>query len=814
MSLTSKIAGLAIVLVVATTVIFGLVVQRAAENAITAREGDRLIFGVSEVAQRLHEEIETAIHDEEVVVTTATIKGLVRSIENGGTDPVGNIPTAVWKRRLTDYFAAMLAAKESYISIDLIGVADDGREILHVARTASGRIHIVPGHSQQWGQTEIFQDAIKQPVGTPYISEISPSDESGLGTSPIIQIATAVTGPKGEKFGILKITIDCTRLIARLKSFNDPVSKLYMTTLDGRYILNPGAKTSDGDGAKPSLRIQDDLPWLAPAFESGAAAQGKASPSPAGARSPQAGEVASKATAPAASVFPESKSYKGKDHVARTLCVSAGSGAFKRTWVILGVINTHSLIDSALGFQHYLAAIVLALIVFSVLAASFLARRIMRPISRLTEAARRMAEGRLDTAVRVERSDDETVAELANAFIVMQNAVKNRERHLNDARARIEAIVNSATSAIILVDEHGTIIRANLATQTLFGYAPAALKGKKLSMLAHDSYVDSLFGGEGETIGKPREILAQREDGKTFPAEISVSNVRTSGRGHSFVVMLTDLSERKRYENIENQLKLERIKGEFVSTVSHELRTPLTSITGSLALLKSDRLGAMPPNAKPLVNIAYSNSERLMRLINDILDMEKIKSGKLSFVFEELDVAMLLYEAARANAAYAEQLDVKLRVARIPQGILIMGDPDRMAQALANLISNAAKFSPKGGTVTLSANRKNGWVRICVADKGEGIPESFRDRIFSRFAQADSTDARQKGGSGLGLSITKAIAEAHSGKVGFTTAIGKGTTFFIDLPIISSAAQSDEAERNEGSAPMQAQAQPSCGSSR
>jgi signal transduction histidine kinase len=137
-----------------------------------------------------------------------------------------------------------------------------------------------------------------------------------------------------------------------------------------------------------------------------------------------------------------------------------------------------------------------------------------------------------------------------------------------------------------------------------------------------------------------------------------------------------------------------------------------------------------------------------------------------------------------------------------------------MAQALANLISNAAKFSPKGGTVTLSANRKNGWVRICVADKGEGIPESFRDRIFSRFAQADSTDARQKGGSGLGLSITKAIAEAHSGKVGFTTAIGKGTTFFIDLPIISSAAQSDEAERNEGSAPMQAQAQPSCGSSR
>ena len=814
MSLTSKIAGLAIILVVATTVIFGLVVQRAAETAITAREGDRLIYGVSEVAQRLHEEIETAIHDEEVAVSTATVKGLVRSIDNGGTDPVGSIPMAVWKRRLADYFAAMLAARKSYLSIDLIGVADDGREVLHVARTASGRIHIVPGHARQWGQTAIFQEAIKQPVGTPYISEISPSDESGLGTSPIIQIATAVPGPKGEKFGILKITLDCTRLIARLKSFNDSVSKLYMTTLDGRYILNPDAETPDAGGPGPSRRIQDDLPWLAPAFESGAAAQGKALPSPTEARSSQAGKVASKATTPAVSVFPESKSYKDKDHVARTLCVSAGSGAFKRTWVILGVINTHSLIDTALGFEHYLAVIVLVLIVFSVLAASFLARRIMRPISRLTQAARRMAEGRLDTAVRVEKGDDETVAELANAFIVMQDAVKNRERRLNDARARIEAIVNSATSAIILVDEHGTIIRANLATQNLFGYPPTALKHKKLSVLAHDSYVDSLFDGEGETIGKPREILAQRQDGKTFPAEVSVSNVRTSGKGHLFVVMLTDLSERKRYEDIENQLKLERIKGEFVSTVSHELRTPLTSITGSLALLRSDRLGAMPANAKPLVNIAYSNSERLMRLINDILDMEKIKSGTLSFAFEELDVAMLLYEAARANAAYAEQLDVKLRVTRMPQGILIMGDPDRMAQALANLISTAAKYSPKGGTVTLSADRKNGWVRICVADKGEGIPESFRDRIFSRFAQADSTDARQKGGSGLGLSITKAIAEAHSGKVGFTTAIGKGTTFFIDLPVVSSAAQSDEMKREEGPAPPQAHAQPSCGNSR
>ncbi len=459
------------------------------------------------------------------------------------------------------------------------------------------------------------------------------------------------------------------------------------------------------------------------------------------------------------------------------------------------MIDTHVLINTILGFQRYVAAIVIGLAVLSLLVASLLARRITRPISRLTEAAKRVAEDRLDARVRIEKGDDETVTELASAFITMQDAVKTREQRLHEARARIEAIVDSASSAIIMVDAHGKIIQANRATSSLFGYEASALQGQALSRLTDDSYVDSLFEtSEGaEIIGKPREILAKRRDGKTFPAEISVNKVQISGG--SFVVMLTDLSERKRYEDLENQLKLERIKGEFVSTVSHELRTPLTSINGSLALLRSDRLGMMPANAKPLVNIAYSNSERLMRLINDILDMEKIKSGTLSFVFEELDVARLLYEAARSNAAYAEQLDVKIKVARVPQGILVMGDPDRIAQALANLISNAAKFSPKGGSIVLAAKKKDGWVRISVADKGEGIPEEFRDRVFSRFAQADSTDARQKGGSGLGLSITKAIAEAHSGKVGFTTAIGKGTTFFIDLPIVTSAAQCAEDEK-------------------
>jgi PAS domain S-box-containing protein len=778
MSLTSKIAGLAVALVLAATIAFGLLVQRAAEKAITAREGDRLIYGVSDVAQKLNQEIETAVGDVDVAASTAAIKGLVRALENGGVDPIDGVSATEWKKRVAENFATLLAAEKGYLAIDLIGVS--GREILKVERTRNGNIRVAARLTDH-GNAAFFRDAIKQPIGTPYISNITPADVPGRGDRPIVDISTAVPTADGGKFGILKITLECTRLIARLKSFNDRVSKIYMTTLDGRYVINPDAAR----GGKQSAHIQDDHPWLAPAFQSGTIARGEIASSKS-----RAGTGPDASTSGRPAVYPEGKSYSDKNHVARTLCVSAGAGPAKRTWVIIGVIDTHVLIQSMLRFQRYLAAIVVALALISLLVASVLARRITRPISRLTEAAKRLTQGELDTKVQLEKGDDKTVVELETAFTAMQDAVRTRERRLNDARARIEAIFNSASSAIITVDAHGTILQANNATGRLFGYDLSSLTGQKLSVLSHDSYVDSLFetSPDAAIIGKPREILASRADGTTFPAEISVSKMGISGAGGNFVVLLTDLSERKRYEELDNQLKLERIKGEFVSTVSHELRTPLTSINGSLALLKSDRIGPMPPNAKPLINIAHSNVERLMRLINDILDIEKIKSGTLQFVFEELDVSMLLYQAARANAAYAEQLDVKIKVARVPQGILIMGDPDRIAQALANLISNAAKFSPKGGTILLSAKRKGDWVRISVTDKGCGIPKEFRDRVFSRFAQADSTDARQKGGSGLGLSITKAIAEAHSGKVGFTTATGKGTTFFIDLPLMATAA--------------------------
>ena len=209
--------------------------------------------------------------------------------------------------------------------------------------------------------------------------------------------------------------------------------------------------------------------------------------------------------------------------------------------------------------------------------------------------------------------------------------------------------------------------------------------------------------------------------------------------------------------------------------------------------------GKIPKQARQLIDIANSNSERLIRLINDILDIEKIESGKMRFVMNAVRLRTLLQDALLENQGYAERFNVKFR----PQGefpdVMVRADRDRVLQVMANLLSNAAKFSPTGAEVSIAAVAGSGSVRISVTDHGGGIPAEFHDKIFGKFSQADASDSRRMGGSGLGLSIAKAIVEKHGGEIGFRTAQGKGTTFHFDLPLAIGATQDDGAEARPAS---------------
>lgn len=227
--------------------------------------------------------------------------------------------------------------------------------------------------------------------------------------------------------------------------------------------------------------------------------------------------------------------------------------------------------------------------------------------------------------------------------------------------------------------------------------------------------------------------------------------------------------------------ELARTKDEFISTVNHELRTPLTSIQGSLSLLKGGHAGELSPRADRLITMAHQNGQRLNALINDLLDIEKVATGGLQLNLMTLELGAVVRKAVEQNRGYADGFGVSLHVAVPEEPVWVKGDEGRLLQALANLISNAVKFSPEAGQVDLALTANPLSARIAVTDRGPGIPPEFEEQLFQRFAQANPSDARTKG-TGLGLAITKALVELHGARIDFITKAGQGTTFSIEMP--------------------------------
>ncbi len=273
------------------------------------------------------------------------------------------------------------------------------------------------------------------------------------------------------------------------------------------------------------------------------------------------------------------------------------------------------------------------------------------------------------------------------------------------------------------------------------------------------------------------ETIYRTKDGREIALEAVLQYVAGDGGRPRFVSVMRDIQERRR---------VELLQSEFISTVSHELRTPLTAIRGALGLVAGGVTGALPAEASEYVKIALSNSDRLVRLINDILDIEKMQSGRMEFQLRGVEVSSMVTQAIAANrpAALAHHVQLRL-VSDLPAGEVIV-DPDRIAQVLANLISNAVKFSPRDSAVELLVTRRDDDVRIAIRDHGPGVSDAFRERIFQRFAQADSSTTRERGGTGLGLSISKAIVEHLGGQIGYLPAEGGGSVFFVDLPLLGS----------------------------
>lgn len=437
---------------------------------------------------------------------------------------------------------------------------------------------------------------------------------------------------------------------------------------------------------------------------------------------------------------------------------------------------------SALRVKHiyHLEQLLLFTLLASALLSTMLQDRWVRfPLKQLATFAGNIAGGKYDATMEYNSRDE--VGALVQAFDSMRQQIKQRENALIESQARNTAVIENAVDGIISINIKGTVESFNSAAEKIFDYTADEVIGQNVKMLMpqpykreHDAYLyNYLSTGDKKIIGSGREVEGLRKNGTTFPLELAVSEVKLDNR-RLFIGITRDITERK---------KIDRMKSEFVSTVSHELRTPLTSIRDALGLVLGKGGKDLPPKLLRLLQTANRNSERLTFLINDILDLEKINAGELDFHIETVNISALTKRAINENEGYAHTHNVKLKsILHCDDSTTMRVDEQRLLQVFANLISNAVKYSPENDTVSVEVKRINDRVRVSVFDNGPGIPAEFRSRIFGRFAQADSSDAREKGGTGLGLTITQAIIQQLGGSISFNSEPIGGTEFFFELP--------------------------------
>ncbi|MBT3989293.1 MAG: PAS domain S-box protein [Rhodospirillaceae bacterium] len=349
---------------------------------------------------------------------------------------------------------------------------------------------------------------------------------------------------------------------------------------------------------------------------------------------------------------------------------------------------------------------------------------------------------------------------------------------LSKSEEQYRSLVDFSPEAIMLVDASGLIKYLNIGAVNLFGAkAPEDLLKKNYINFVHPKFHDLAQEKKAERlktgVSNFTELDYVQFNGDTICCDVAGATVLWEGSAAALLI-LRDVTKRR---------EIEKLKSEFLSVVTHELRTPLTSIVGSLGLVLGGVFGELPSKAIEILNVANSNSDRLIALINDILDVEKLQSDDTEFEFKKIDLVEVVSEAVELNRGFAEQCDVSFELSTSPDSTFIRADRNRVIQVISNLLSNAAKFSPAGSSVDIAVYDKAGTVRFEVSDTGPGIPEKYREKIFDRFSQIDSSDKRSVPGTGLGLNISKAIIERHNGSIDFVPRNGGGTTFFFDLPI-------------------------------
>jgi PAS domain S-box-containing protein len=746
-TLAQRFATLTAVLIAGAAIVQGAVLIGFASQVVGDLERERVEQRLDKAATQFTSRVKDFRKVPQILGGTPPIARIV-ALSLGERPQIGE-SLDEWLRRLGIIFRSILQANPDLTQARFIGVADGGRELVRVNRVGDSFEIVDQAHLQRKGDRPYFKNTAKLRSGEVYLSAIDANVENGAVVKPYettIRAGTPVFTERGEFFGIIVANANANSWLhelSELGGLSGASGRVFAANQNGDYVYRSDGGPLFGSFSGSKDSFARDWPALRPLF------------------SPDAPETID---------LREGKQFLAADRI------DYNPGKPDEFLVLATDVDASTVFADTWSLVLLGSGVALAMALIGLVAAYFVAR----PLKELMSAARQIAAGKIDIASLTQEGRGADIGELGEALRIMQQAVESRETSLRKSEAHLQAIVDNTIDGLITIDRHGIILRYNRGCEDIFGYSIDEAIGQNVSILMprkigaeHDSYMERYARtGEKRFIGVRREATGRHKDGRPIDLEVAIAELKV-GADVVFSGIVRDITERK---------KVERIKSEFVSTVTHELRTPLTSIMGSIGLLRSGSLGRLSEKAARMTNLAHDNGLRLVNLINDILDIDKIEAGQLVFKRQPENLTTLLEKAAEQNAAYAHQHGTSILVEPMPNDVIIETDPDRFQQVMGNLLSNAAKFSPTGAKIRIGATMGDGVVRVSVADEGPGIPVAFRDRIFSKFAQADSSDTREKGGTGLGLSICKAIIKRMDGRIGFETQEGRGTTFYFDLP--------------------------------
>ncbi len=410
-------------------------------------------------------------------------------------------------------------------------------------------------------------------------------------------------------------------------------------------------------------------------------------------------------------------------------------------------------------------------IIFAASLAWVLYRRVIQPLNEITVASRDIARGNLERRVGVHSANE--IGDLARSINDMAARLQQTINEITEQKNRAQAVLDSMADVVLALDRNGHITMVNPAVETTFGVPQSECLGKSMVEVIRNFELDMLLKRvRANNTSLSTEIQIISPEPRIFMLRATPLASGEQGEG-GVVVILRDITERKR---------MEQMRSEFMANVSHELRTPLTSIRGFVETLLDSGTGD-PEMTRHFLGIIASETTRLSNLVNDLLDLSRIEERRVVHRWQQEEIGSLVDRVMMICGTRAEEKGIAIKADLPAQLPPLFGDPDLLAQVFINLVDNAIKYTPTGGTVTLSASVKGDEIRIDVTDTGVGIPAENLPRVFERFYRVEKARTRGAGGTGLGLAIVKHIVKSHGGRVEVKSTVGKGTKFSVFLPI-------------------------------